>query len=188
MYEYIQFHIGICKTFDLMLMSKLSPFQNVVWKMAAILSRPQCVVLSAPIVPVDIEKRDWCDIFHWSVCIHGDIIQCVWGGNWNNHRKPYDSTEGFELGWIGSSNLMGLFCDMVYLSMMTSSNGSIFCVTGPLCGEFTGHWWIPLTKASFMFPLICALNKRLSKHHKAGDLRHHCAHYDVIGMERGQRA
>ena len=33
-------------------------------------------------------------------------------------------------------------------SMMTSSNGSIFRVTGPLCGEFTGHRWIPLTKAS----------------------------------------
>ena len=24
----------------------------------------------------------------------------------------------------------------------------IFRVTGHLCGEFTGHWWIPLTKAS----------------------------------------
>ena len=32
--------------------------------------------------------------------------------------------------------------------MMTSSNGSIFRVTGPLCGEFTGPRWIPLTKAS----------------------------------------
>ena len=31
---------------------------------------------------------------------------------------------------------------------MTSSNGSIFCVTGPLWGEFTGHRWIPVTKAS----------------------------------------
>ena len=31
---------------------------------------------------------------------------------------------------------------------MTSSNGNIFCVTGPLCGEFTGHRLIPLTKAS----------------------------------------
>ena len=43
----------------------------------------------------------------------------------------------------------------VYLSvdphqyiMMTSSNGNIFRVTGPLCGEFTDHRWIPLTKAS----------------------------------------
>ena len=34
------------------------------------------------------------------------------------------------------------------LLMMTSSNGNIFCVTGPLCGEFTGDRWIPLTKAS----------------------------------------
>ena len=32
--------------------------------------------------------------------------------------------------------------------MMTSSNGNIFPVTVPLCGEFTGHQWIPLTKAS----------------------------------------
>ena len=32
--------------------------------------------------------------------------------------------------------------------MMTSSNGNIFRVTGHLCGEFTGHRWIPLTKTS----------------------------------------
>ena len=31
---------------------------------------------------------------------------------------------------------------------MASSNGNIFRVAGPLCGEFTGHRWIPLTKAS----------------------------------------
>ena len=33
-------------------------------------------------------------------------------------------------------------------SMMTSSNGNIFRVTGHLCGEFTGLRWIPHTKAS----------------------------------------
>ena len=32
--------------------------------------------------------------------------------------------------------------------MMTSSNGNIFRVTGPLCRASTGHRWIPLTKAS----------------------------------------
>ena len=32
-------------------------------------------------------------------------------------------------------------------SMMTSSNGNIFRVTGHLCGEFTGPRWIPHTKA-----------------------------------------
>ena len=32
--------------------------------------------------------------------------------------------------------------------MMTSSNGNIFCVTGPVWEEFIGHQLIPLTKAS----------------------------------------
>ena len=32
--------------------------------------------------------------------------------------------------------------------IMTSSNGNIFRVTGPLLGEFTGHQWSRLTKAS----------------------------------------
>ena len=35
-----------------------------------------------------------------------------------------------------------------HATMMTSSNGNIFRVTGHLCGEFTGHRWIPRTKAS----------------------------------------
>ena len=57
--------------------------------------------------------------------------------------------------------------------IMTSSNGNIFRVTGPLCGEFTGHRGIhrssvnsPLKgqwRGALMFPTICALNKRLSK-------------------------
>ena len=36
----------------------------------------------------------------------------------------------------------------VLSSMMASSNGNIFCVTGLLCGEYTGHPWIPRIKAS----------------------------------------
>ena len=35
-----------------------------------------------------------------------------------------------------------------YPIMMTSSDGNILRVTGPVCGEFSGHRWIPLTKAS----------------------------------------
>ena len=34
----------------------------------------------------------------------------------------------------------------VFLFLMTSSNGSIFRVTGHLCGEFTDPRWIPHTK------------------------------------------
>ena len=51
-------------------------------------------------------------------------------------------------------------------TMMTSSNGNMFRVTGHLCGEFTVHRWIPRTKASDA-ELWCffelRLNKRLSK-------------------------
>ena len=50
--------------------------------------------------------------------------------------------------------------------MMTSSNGNIFRVTGPLCGEFTGPGWVPGTKTSdaeFDVFFDVRLNKRLSK-------------------------
>ena len=43
---------------------------------------------------------------------------------------------------------LDFYFDAVSLSMMTSSNGNIFRITGHLCGEFTGPRWIPRTKAS----------------------------------------
>ena len=51
-------------------------------------------------------------------------------------------------------------------SMMTSSNGNIFRVTGPLCGELTGRGEFPtqrpMTGSFDVFFDLC-LNKRLSK-------------------------
>ena len=52
------------------------------------------------------------------------------------------------------------------ISMMTSSNGYIFRVTGPLCGEFTGSGEFPTQKPvtrSFDVFFGLRLNKRLSK-------------------------
>ena len=69
---------------------------------------------------------------------------------------------------------------------MTSSNGSIFRVTGLLCGEFTGHRWIPHTKAndSELWCFLWSAPKKNSSANKrdAGNLRRHCAHFDVIVM------
>ena len=51
-------------------------------------------------------------------------------------------------------------------SMMTSSNGNIFRVTGPLCGEFTGPGEFPTQRPatrSFDVYFDLRLNKRLSK-------------------------
>ena len=70
--------------------------------------------------------------------------------------------------------------------MMTSSNGNIFRVTGHLCGEFTGHRWIPHTKAS-KAELSCFLWSEPGinswvNNREAGDLRCHRAHHDAIVM------
>ena len=70
-------------------------------------------------------------------------------------------------------------------AMMTSSNGNIFRVTGLLCGELTGHRWIPLKgqwRGTLMFSLICAGIKGWVNNREAGDLRRHRAHYDVTVM------
>ena len=71
-------------------------------------------------------------------------------------------------------------------NMMTSSNGNIFRVTGLLCGEFTGHRWIPHKgqwRGALMFSFICACINGWVNNREAGDLRSHRAHYDVIVMK-----
>ena len=70
--------------------------------------------------------------------------------------------------------------------MVTTSNGNIFRVIGPLCGEFPGHRCIPLTKASdaefLVFSLICAGTNGSANNRDSGDLRRHRAHHDVTIM------
>ena len=69
-------------------------------------------------------------------------------------------------------------------NMVTSSNGYIFHVTGPLWGEPPVTGGFPLHRLvtrSFDVFFNLRLNKRLSKQ-DAGDLRGHRAHYDVIVM------
>ena len=88
-----------------------------------------------------------------------------------------DETSADDQVWI---------CSVYETCMMTSSNGNIFHITGPLWAEFTGHRWIPLTKASDA-ELWCFLwsapwiggwvNNR-----EAGDFRRYCAHYGIIVM------
>ena len=69
---------------------------------------------------------------------------------------------------------------------MTSSKENILRVTSPLCGEFTGHRWIPLTKASdaehWCFRWSAPWINGWVNTREAGELRHHRAHYDVIVM------
>ena len=70
--------------------------------------------------------------------------------------------------------------------MMTSSNGNIFRVTGPLWEEFTG---VPLNsphkgqwRGDLMFSLICVWINGWVNNHGAGDLRRYHAHYVITEM------
>ena len=70
---------------------------------------------------------------------------------------------------------------------MTSSSGNIFRVTDPLCGEFTGRRWIPLTKASdaklWFFSSIRTWANGGINNQDADDLKRHHAHYDVTAID-----
>ena len=78
-----------------------------------------------------------------------------------------------------------LFFDLLPI-MMTLSNGNIFHVTGPLCGEYTNHRWIPLTKANdaelWCFLWSVPWINGWVNNCEAGDLRRRHTHYDVIVM------
>ena len=56
----------------------------------------------------------------------------------------------------------------------------------PLWGEPIGNRWIPLTKArwrrTLTLSLICAWTNGWASNRDTGDLRRHCAHYDVTVM------
>ena len=64
------------------------------------------------------------------------------------------------------SEVEELYSSSLTHSMMKSSNGNIFRVTGPLCGEFTGPGDFPTQRPvtrSFDVFVDLHLNKRLSK-------------------------
>ena len=65
------------------------------------------------------------------------------------NRSKDNVTRAIRIFVVGARGILTLVDqDLKFVVMMTSSNGNIFRVTGPLCEEFTGHRWIPLTKAS----------------------------------------
>ena len=70
---------------------------------------------------------------------------------------------------------MALLGPLLWHLMMTSSNGNIFRVTGPLWGEFTGHQW----RGALIISLIYAWTNGWANHRDTGGLRRHRAHYDM---------
>ena len=62
--------------------------------------------------------------------ISGAVVQS-WDCQWNIPKSTWYSADHDR-----------------WFNMIRSSPGNIFRVTGRLCGTFTGHRWIPITKAS----------------------------------------
>ena len=136
-------------------------------KYAKLISTPainvnnQCInnVSSVPMMSGDICHTHWTQYRRgWRYYIGGDILVATL-----SHRSPVSRI-------------------VLKKNMMTSSNGNIFCISGLLCGEFTGHRWIPPQRPvarSFDVFFDLRLNKRSSNNRDAGDRRRHRAHYDV---------
>ena len=83
-----------------------------------------------------------------------------------------------QIGYFHASNRQDRISNM-----MTSSNGNIFRVTGPLWRESTCLWWFPLQwRGALMFSLIYAWRNVWGNSRDTGDLRRHRAHYNVTVM------
>ena len=124
------------------------------------------------------------------MCDHKNIRGCVVKFNGIDiriHDLGKNQINGLVQGCSNYiANAVELLQPCTSRSMMASSNGNIFRVTGHLCGEFTGHRGIPRTKASdtefwWVFFISTRINGWVNNG-EPGDLRRHRAHYNVTVM------
>ena len=102
---------------------------------------------------------------------HRNNDVCFWLNKHQCNPGQLINSQHSQLRWLSSH------------IMMTSSNGNIFRVTGPLCGEFTSPGEFPTQRSvtrSFDVLFDLCLNNGWVNNRQAGDLRRHRAHYDVI--------
>ena len=93
-----------------------------------------------------------------------------WTNNWSSGISLVVLDTASEAVWDSGYRVWcwwGKTCPLIgQLFMMTSSDGNIFRVTGPLCGEFTGSGEFPAQRPvrhSFDVFFDLLPNKRLSK-------------------------
>ena len=107
--------------------------------------QPQCDIIAAKAVNVLDSPRQWSASLIYQYTPEEPLRGPVPGEHtYCNRNHPARLLRVFSLPAIWKM----LKSINIWLCMITSSNGNIICVTGPLCREFTGHRWIPLTKAS----------------------------------------
>ena len=95
----------------------------------------KCIYICLICVCAEYKKRQNLWIRRVKSCYIGILSPCM-----VFLRRRTSSHMTHHWHWLAAENIISF--------MMTSSNGNIIRVTGLLCGEFTGHRWMPLTKAS----------------------------------------
>ena len=139
----------------------------------------------------DDQCNNFCIL--WIYSLHSPCVDISAINNPSKHNCRYRPPLGAMIlstgGNIVNESLQAYIWSLRDLGpshMMTSSNGNIFHVTGPLCGKFTDHRWIPRAKASeaelWCFLWSAPWMNGWANNREAGDLRRHRAHNDVIVM------
>ena len=81
--------------------------------------------------------------------LHEFASRCCKSLSGDRPQLPVHAVEGQNLFCsVYQWSVRAVATNWTSIYMMTSSNGNFFRVAGPLCGEFTGHRWIPRTKGS----------------------------------------
>ena len=111
-------------------------------------------------------------------------IQIVFVTGWlkePGHQQPwywhnFSTTNNYNLADRRCLSLVTLTCN----TMMTSSNGNIFHITGLCVPNSICHkaQW----RGALMFSLICAWTNVWVNMLSASNLRHHCTHCDITLM------
>ena len=107
-------------------------------------------------------NNTYLDISHWML----NDYEIVHRDKYWRHICRIELCLGDPIGTDRLPFLPAPLLPMLCKSMMTSSNGNIFRVTGPLCGEFTGPGEFPAQRpVTRSFDVFFDLhpNKRLSK-------------------------
>ena len=149
-------------------------------------------------------RRRWFETLSRSLCRHCSVLVPLWYNDINeSFRSVYINTPLLLEASVSSMlcitratpdwfSLHGMRNNLhnespsswpPFNNMMTSSNGNIFRVTGPLWGESTGHTvdsphngqW----RGALMFSLIYTWSNGCANNRDAGDLRRHHAHYYI---------
>ena len=99
--------------------------------------------------PCSVKRRyDSAELRIYYICslvIHVVLVRNAQAISWIDIEYV---KELINLGYFHIKSWFAPSRSWYFIIMMTSSNGNIVRVTGPLCGEFTGHRWIPRTKAN----------------------------------------